>query len=60
LLKDKEGSVRRAATEALEKLVTQDDLAWLTQWVTSYPLDEVGEMASRLLIYLDRSLYFPG
>jgi HEAT repeat protein len=60
LLKDKEGSVRRAAAEALEKLVTQDDLAWLTQWVTSYPLDEVGEMASRLLIYLDRSLYFPG
>jgi hypothetical protein len=39
--------------------VTEDDLMWLVEWVTHYPLAEAGEMANRLLIHLDRKLYFP-
>ena len=52
--------MRWAAAEALKELVVEDDLSWLAEWVASYPLAQVGEMVNRVLIHLDRKLYFPG
>jgi hypothetical protein len=52
-------SVRRAAVEALKKLVTEDDLTWLAEWVVRHPLAGTGEAANDLLMYLDRKLYCP-
>jgi len=59
MLKDEDGDVRQVAVELLKELMTEDDLIWLVEWAIRYPPAEVGEMANRLLIHLDRKLYFP-
>jgi len=59
MLKDEDGDVRQAAVRALQELVTENDLAWLVEWVIRYPLAQAGEQANHLLIHLDRRLYFP-
>jgi len=59
LLKDEDENIWRTAVKALEELVTEDDLKWLSEWVVRYPLSETGEAANRLFIHLDRKLYCP-
>ena len=51
--------MRWAAVKALEELVAEDYLGWLDEWVLRYPPAETGELANRVLIHLDRKLYFP-
>jgi len=59
MLKDENGDVRGAAMRALQGLVTENDLVWLAEWAIRSPLADAGELANRLLIHLDRKLYFP-
>jgi HEAT repeat protein len=59
MLKDENGDVRGAAMRALQGLVTENDLVWLVEWAIHYPLAQAGTLANRLLIHLDRTLYFP-
>jgi len=59
-LKDADEYVRGEALQALEALVTEDDLEWLAEWGTHhYTLAETGEAINSLLIHLDRKLYCP-
>ncbi|HUT18964.1 MAG TPA: HEAT repeat domain-containing protein [Anaerolineae bacterium] len=51
--------MRRHAADALGKLLIEDDITWLAEWVVRYPLSEPGGSANQLLIHLDRKLYCP-
>jgi HEAT repeat protein len=59
MLKDSNRHGRQGVVEALQGLVTENDLAWLVEWVIHYPLAKAGELANRVLIHLDCRLYSP-
>lgn len=62
-LRDMLGSGSARVNEALSKelaeLVTEQDIAWLCEWVVRYQLTPVGEIARDVLTHLDRELYCP-
>jgi hypothetical protein len=59
MLGDRDKAVRRAVAQALATLGSAEDLSSLAEIVVAYPVGDVGEDASRLLITLDRKLYCP-
>jgi HEAT repeat protein len=59
LMSDSNEHVRRAAAEALEPLLIEEDLEWLAQLAAHQWATGAGETANELLIYLDRKLYCP-
>jgi HEAT repeat protein len=58
MLKDAYSYLRPGAAEALKELMTEEDLAWLTEWVICYPESGLQEVVNELLVHLDHRLYF--